>query len=102
MNRISDIVGMLKRSKQMTNLPKLSNRAQKALNILADGGSFVYRLERNGYTGREQWKYHLNDSEGFTVRGVGLSAFYELNDQGFLAASNSTSVSSYYKLRVGA
>jgi hypothetical protein len=87
----------------MTNLPKLSNRAQKALNILADGGNFVYRLERNGYTGREQWHYHLNDAQGFTVRGVGLSAFYELQDQGFLTvAGGGTSVSSYYKLRTGA
>jgi hypothetical protein len=37
------------------NLPKLSNRAQQALEILANGGEMVHRLERNGYTGRDQF-----------------------------------------------
>ena len=41
----------------MTNLPNLSNRAKKALEVLADGGRFVHRLERNSYTGREQFAY---------------------------------------------
>ena len=59
----------------MTNLPKLSNRAQKALDVLADGGRFVHRLERNN-TGREQFHHRLQREGGYTVSGVGLSAFY--------------------------
>jgi hypothetical protein len=84
-----------------TNLPKLSGRAKLALDVLADGGQFVHRLERNSYTGREQFHYRLKRAGGALVRGVGLSAFYELKDLGFLAlnAAIGTSVSSYFKLR---
>jgi hypothetical protein len=82
----------------MTNLPTLSNRAKKALDILADGGRFVCRLERNGYTGREQFAYRLL-KDGRVVGGIGMAAFYEVKD-GFLAlCENNTSVSTYYKLR---
>jgi hypothetical protein len=95
--------GASKRSKQMTNLPKLSNRAQKALDVLADGGRFVYRLERNSFTGREQFRHRLQAAGGFNVSGVGLSAFYELEKAGFLTlAGGGTSVSTYYKLSVAA
>lgn len=82
----------------MTNLPALSNRAKKALEVLADGGRFVCRLERNSYTGREQFAYRLL-KEGRVVRGVGLSAFYEIKDQFLTICDNNTSVSTYYKLR---
>lgn len=81
-----------------TNLPKLSPRAQKALDILADGGKFVCRLERNSYTGREQFAYRLI-KEGHVVRGVGLAAFYEIKDSFLIMCDNNTSVSTYYKLR---
>lgn len=82
-----------------TNLPKLSSRANEALNILADGGQFVCRLERNSYTRREQWQYRLKATGGSIIRGIGLAAFYELQGQGFLVpAGGGTSVSSYYKL----
>jgi len=85
----------------MTNLPTLSSRAKKALDILADGGSFCRRLERNSYTRREQFQYRLIDAQGFTLRGVGLSAFYELERHNFLRIADgaSTSVSTYFKLR---
>jgi uncharacterized protein YjhX (UPF0386 family) len=82
----------------MTNLPKLSNRAQKALDILADGGQFVCRLERNTYNGREQFQYRLL-KEGHVVRGIGLAAFYEIKDQFLTICDHNTSVSTYYKLR---
>jgi hypothetical protein len=84
----------------MTNMPKLSSRAQKALDVLANGGRFIVRLERNGYTGREQFKHRLMTGlcTG-VVRGVGLHAFHELEDNGFLAFETSTSVSTTYKLR---
>jgi len=82
----------------MNNLPKLSARAQKALDILADGGEFVCRLERNGYTGREQFAYRLL-KEGRAIRGVGLAAFYEIKDKFLTVAAGGTSVSTYYKLR---
>lgn len=85
----------------MTNLPKLSTRAQKALDVLADGGRFIHRLERDSYTGRDQFHYRLarNLSTGI-VKGVGLAAFYELKDKEFLALcpNEGTSVSTYYKL----
>lgn len=82
----------------MTNLPKLSPRAQKALDVLADGGQFVCRLERNSYTRREQFAYRLL-KEGSVVRGIGLAAFYEIKDRFLTLAEGGTSVSTYYKLR---
>lgn len=82
----------------MTNLPKLSPRAQKALDILADGGQFVCRLERNSYTRREQFAYRLL-KDGHVVRGVGLAAFYEIKDRFLTICDHNTSVSTYYKLR---
>lgn len=85
----------------MTNLPTLSNRAKKALEILADGGEFVCRLERNSYTGREQFAYRLL-KDGYVVRGIGLAAFYEIKDRFLAICDNNTSVSTYYKLRTGA
>ncbi len=85
----------------MTNLPQLSNRAKKALDILADGGQFVCRLERNSYTRRDQFQYRLL-KDGHVVRGIGLSAFYEIKDQFLTICDHNTSVSTYYKLRMAA
>lgn len=84
-----------------TNLPKLSSRAKRALEILADGGEFNHRLERNTYTGREQFQYRLKTATGGIVKGIGLSAFHELNDAGFLAFNSnaSTTSSRYFSLR---
>jgi hypothetical protein len=81
-----------------SNLPKLSSRAKKALDVLADGGKFVCRLERDSYTGREQFAYRLL-KEGHVVRGVGLAAFYEIKDEFLTVCDNNTSVSTYYELR---
>jgi len=81
-----------------TNLPKLSPRAQRALDVLADGGQFVCRLERNNHTGREQFAYRLLKG-GQVVRGVGMAAFYEIKDKFLTICENNTSVSTYYKLR---
>lgn len=90
----------------MTNMPKLSARAQKALEVLANGGRFVNRLERNSYTGREQFhrRLQVTSSWNSTVRGIGHAAFYELERAGFLVAAIGewTSVSEVYKLRTGA
>lgn len=87
----------------MSNLPNLSNRAKKALEVLSDGGRFVERLERDSYTGRDQFHMRLM-SGASVVRGVGLAAFYELKSRGFLCiAGGNTSVSTYWKLNtVGA
>lgn len=82
----------------MTNLPQLSNRAKKALEVLADGGKFVCRLERNTYNGREQFQYRLL-KEGHVVRGIGLAAFYEIKDKFLTPCEFNTSVSTYYQLR---
>ncbi len=88
----------------MSNMPNLSNRAKKALDILADGGRFVERLERNGYTGREQFHTRLLAERHTVVSGVGSAAFYELKKAGFLSMTGEgTSVSTYWKLNsVGA
>ena len=82
----------------MSNLPSLSNRAKRALDVLADGGRFVCRLERNSYTGREQFAYRLL-KEGRVVRGIGLAAFYEIKDAFLTICDHNTSVSTYYQLR---
>ena len=81
-----------------TNLPKISPRAQKALDVLADGGQFVCRLERNSYTGREQFAYRLLKG-GHVVRGIGHAAFYEIKDKFLIICEHNTSVSTYYQLR---
>ena len=81
-----------------SNMQHISARAQRALNILADGGQFVHRLERNEYTGREQFAYRLI-AAGNVAKGFGISVFHELKSAGFLKlAGGGTSVSTYYKL----
>ena len=81
-----------------TNLPELSKRALLALEVLGDGGEFRHGLERNTFTGREQFTYRLRNFAGVIVRGVGLRAFHELSGNGFLRAAHSTSSATYYKL----
>ena len=86
----------------MANLPKLSKRAQKALDILMNGGQIVHRLERNSYTGREQFETRFMLS-GSPVRGLGFKTRCELEDAGFrFKQVHSTTVSTYYKLDHGA
>jgi len=85
----------------MTNMPKLSARAKLALEVLADGGRFVERLERDRYTGRDQFHKRLlrNGAWSSVVKGVGMAAFYELEEAGFLTLTpEGTSVSTYWKL----
>jgi len=80
---------------------KFSNRARKALEILVDGGRFEYRLERDGYTGFEKFRYRLKTEKGSIVKGIGHSTFYELERAGYLAAryEAATSISTPYYLR---
>lgn len=86
----------------MTNMPKLSKRAQQALDLLADGGRMVERLERNSYTGREQFHTRFVIG-GQVVRGLGVKTKFELQDAGFhLKPVHWTSVSTYYALGAGA
>jgi uncharacterized protein YjhX (UPF0386 family) len=83
----------------MTNLSK---RAQKAVDVLAQGGRFVNRLERDNYTGREQFHQRLFTSKSRTslVKGFGFAAFNELMQAGLLVYADGewTSVSEVYKL----
>lgn len=67
-----------------TNQPKLSNRAQLALDILADGGVIQHRLERNGYTGREQFqtRFCRSSAWGSAVKGLGFATRSELEAAG--------------------
>lgn len=82
----------------MTNLPKLSRRAQQALDLLADGGTVTYKLERNSYTGREQFVRRFRKN-GQIVAGLGHATFQELERAGFnFVATARWSVGTEYKL----
>lgn len=87
----------------MSNMTKLSTRAMKALEVLSNGGRFVNRLERNSYTGREQFHRRLLATRSWNsvVRGIGGAAFHELDKFGMLeyAAGEWSSVTEVYKLR---
>ena len=88
----------------MTNMPKLSARAALALEILADGGKFRYGLERNSYTGREQFTWRLRAANGCNVKGVGGAAFREIEKAGFRMIrhdSGFTGSACYYTLGHG-
>lgn len=85
----------------LSNQPKLSTRAQRALDLLANGGEMQYRLERNGYTGREQFQTRFCATTAWTsaVKGLGHATRFELEDAGIrLKLVHSTSVSSHYAL----
>ena len=82
----------------MTNLPKLSNRAKQALDLLADGGEVVHRLERNSYTGREQFQTRFV-MRGQVIRGLGFATRTELEKAGFrLCVAHRNSCATFYKL----
>lgn len=88
----------------MSNLPKLSNRAKLALEVLADGGQFRDMLERDSYTGFEKWRMRLlaasSGGRCAVVKGIGRTTFYELEKLGMIVkAGAATTVSNYYKLR---
>lgn len=88
---------------QISNLPPLSPRARKALDVLADGGHIRYGLEFNTYTRRQQFQARVVTAEGERIKGVGLSAFRELDRAGFLTrCPSSNSVATYYKMNTGA
>ena len=85
----------------MINQPKLSARAQQALEILANGGEIQHRLERNGYTGREQFQTRFCTSSCWSsaVKGLGLATRTELEKAGFsFKADFRSSVSTAYRL----
>jgi len=65
-------------------MAKLSNRAAEALDVLAGGGRFDYKLERNRRTGREQFHYRLRRKGGQVVTGISGATFRELEAAGFL------------------
>lgn len=84
-----------------SNQPKLSKRAQQALEVLANGGEMVHRLERNGYTGREQFQTRFCASGAWSsvVKGLGFATRYELEGAGFsFRVSHRSSVATHYKL----
>ena len=82
----------------MTNLPEMSNRAKQALDVLADGGRFSHCLERNSYTGREQFRTRLQTANGYNVAGIGFSTMAELQKLGFITHCHHTCIGDYYKL----
>ena len=64
------------------NQPTLSKRAQQALDVLANGGELTYLLERNNYTGREQFQTRFKIN-GSAVKGLGHATRRELEASGF-------------------
>lgn len=85
----------------MENQPKLSKRAQQALDVLANGGEMVHRLERNSYTGREQFETRFCASAAWSsvVKGLGFATRTELEKAGFLfKVAHRSSVATHYKL----
>lgn len=82
----------------VTNLPKLSNRAQQALEILSNGGEMTHLLERNSFTGREQFQTRFK-IHGSAVKGLGHATRYELERAGFrMKQVHSYSTGQIYKL----
>lgn len=84
-----------------SNQPKLSKRAQQALDILANGGEVVHRLERNSYTGREQFHTRFCASAAWSsaVKGLGFKTRCELEEAGFrFRPSRHSSVATHYVL----
>lgn len=85
----------------LTNEPKLSRRAQQALEILANGGEMVHRQERNSYTGRDQFqtRFCASAAWGSAVKGLGFKTRCELEDAGYrFVPTHRSSVSTSYKL----
>jgi len=68
-----------------TNLPKLSRRAQRALELLMNGGEIQHRLERNNFTGRDQFETRFCATTGRSsaVKGLGFKTRVELENAGF-------------------
>jgi hypothetical protein len=64
---------------------KLSRRAERALEILEDGGYFRHALETNYHTRREQFQTRLYDRDRNVVKGFSFKAHQELQDNGLLA-----------------
>lgn len=81
---------------------KLTPRAQRALEVLKSGGWFRYRLERDSYTGREQFQTRLVAAGNHVVKGYGFAVKDELERAGLIKENfaKGTSVSSYYELAV--
>ena len=76
---------------------QLSPRARKAYAVLQEGGRYVQRLEKDAWTGREQFQYRLLGKGGAVIKGYGFKVFWEL--EGLLSrADGGTSVSTYYKI----
>lgn len=89
------------RNASMSNMAKLSNRAAEALDVLAGGDRFDYRLERNRHTGGEQFHYRLRRKGGQVVTGISGATFRELEAAGFLQSQwgSRTSTNTSYVLR---
>jgi len=80
------------------NLPSLSPRAQRALDVLSNGGVVSHRLERNAFTGREQFQTRFC-LRGAVVKGLGFATHKELEASGFrFKQVYRSSVSTEYKL----
>lgn len=67
-----------------SNMPALSSRARRALEVLSNGGEFKYALERNSFTGREQFQWRLIAANGGKVAGMGHATYHELNNAGLM------------------
>lgn len=59
----------------------MNTRAEQALLILSQGGTFRYALER-AYTGGEKFRARLIDAQGQTVKGIGYATLADLKAAG--------------------
>ena len=88
----------------MRNAPRLSKRATHALRVLADGGRFLYRLERNPRTGRDHFKGRLRAADGSTVPGISTATLIELQRRGLVVNTGRRAMTGgleEYRLRLG-
>lgn len=84
------------------NMPKMSKRAQQALEVLANGGRYLHQLERDSYTGREQFQHRLSyktTAYSAPIKGFGAATFFELQDLGLLECDYRNIRSATFKLK---
>lgn len=70
----------------------MNTKAQKALEVLKDGGYWRKQLETS-YRGGEKFKTRLRNAEGRVVPGFGIKTFCEHEDAGVLTHKECSSSS---------
>lgn len=58
----------------------LSKKAQAVLVLMQAGAYWRHALEKDDYTGREQFKTRLRDANGYVIKGYGFQTRQEMMD----------------------